>query len=128
MGCQLALAICCNLANVYTANRGALSQFRSRPPQGGIRGAAFVSGGFLPEKVRGTRLADPMHLVDHYTTFAFLAGVEDPTDAPAAAAGLPALDGVNFWPRLSGEHRGSGQGQPQLYGAGQFRNRARYFR
>ena len=45
-----------------------------------------------------------MHLVDYYITFAFLAGIKDPTDKAAAAAGLPALDGVNFWPRLSGEN------------------------
>lgn len=45
-----------------------------------------------------------MHLVDWYTTFASLAGVADPADKPAAAAGLPGLDGVNFWPRLSGQN------------------------
>ena len=36
-----------------------------------------------------------------YTTFAALAGV-DPTDHTAATAGLPKIDGFNFWPRLSG--------------------------
>ena len=34
-------------------------------------------------------------------TFAALAGV-DPTDARAAAAGLPPIDGLNMWPLLSG--------------------------
>ena len=36
-----------------------------------------------------------------YTTFAALAGV-DPTDHTAATAGLPKIDGFDFWPRLSG--------------------------
>ena len=35
------------------------------------------------------------------TTFAALAHV-DPTDHAAKAAGLPPIDGVNLWPRLSG--------------------------
>jgi hypothetical protein len=76
--------------------------------------------------MRGTAIADPMHLCDYCectralcccpdralqlttprashsdVTFAFLAGV-DPTDHRAAAAGLPGIDGVNLWPRLSG--------------------------
>ena len=36
-----------------------------------------------------------------YTTYCALAGV-DPTDARAAAAGLPPVDGVNLWPYISG--------------------------
>ena len=53
--------------------------------------------------MRGTAVADPMALCDYYVTFAFLAGV-DPTDHRAAAAGLPGIDGVNLWPRISGSN------------------------
>jgi arylsulfatase B len=42
--------------------------------EGGVRGAAFASGGFIPVAMRGTVFKDPMHLADYYTTFAALAG------------------------------------------------------
>jgi arylsulfatase I/J len=69
--------------------------------EGGIRAAAFASGGFLPKAVRGTKLTGLMAAWDWYTTFAKLAGV-DPTDHVAAKAGLPPVDGVDLWPYLSG--------------------------
>ena len=59
-----------------------------------------VAGGFLPpsapKAVNGIIAA-----WDWYATFCALAGV-DPTDARAAAAGLPPIDSVNVWPLLSG--------------------------
>lgn len=67
---------------------------------------AFVSGGFLPPSVRGTKLDGPnamIHIVDWYTTFAVLATGEEPTDEWAAQSGLPALDGHNVWPLVSGQ-------------------------
>jgi arylsulfatase A-like enzyme len=69
--------------------------------EGGIRMAAFASGGYLPAGVRGSVNEGIMHIADWYATFAALAGV-DPTDAKAAAAGLPAIDSINQWPFLSG--------------------------
>jgi arylsulfatase I/J len=42
--------------------------------------------------MRGSKIADPMHLCDWFTTFAAMAGV-DPTDHSAAKAGLPPIDG-----------------------------------
>lgn len=72
--------------------------------EGGIRGNAFVSGGFLarkaPQRV-GSKLEGYTHICDWYATFAALAGA-DPTDHRAAAAGLPAIDSLNLWPYLSG--------------------------
>ena len=69
--------------------------------QGGIRVNALVSGGALPPTVRGTTRAGLAAGADWYATFAGLAGV-DPTDAAAAAAGLPPIDSINLWPWLSG--------------------------
>eukprot|EP00041_Stephanoeca_diplocostata_P025711 m.678611 g.678611 ORF g.678611 m.678611 type:complete len:276 (+) comp22807_c0_seq3:1121-1948(+) len=86
-------------ANNYPLRAGKYSQF-----EGGIRVNAFVSGGFLPTSVRGTKLdgANGMiHVADWYATFAALAGV-DPTDAWAAASNLPPIDSRNVWPLLTG--------------------------
>jgi len=68
--------------------------------EGGIRAAAFVSGGFLPAAARGTVTADTIAIADWYGTFAALYGA-DATDAKAAAAGLPPVDSVNVWPLVS---------------------------
>lgn len=62
--------------------------------EGGIRVNAFVSGGFLPAAVRGTRYSGLVALWDWYSTFCALAGV-DPTDESAAAAGLPPIDSID---------------------------------
>lgn len=69
--------------------------------EGGIRVAAFVSGGFLPKAVRGTTQEALVAGWDWYATFAGLAGA-NATDAKAAAAGLPAHDSIDQWPLLSG--------------------------
>merc|ERR1719408_963756 len=70
-------------ANNYPLKGGKMSNW-----EGGIRVNAFVSGGFLPEKVRGTKNDGLMAGWDWYATFAGLAGV-DPTDYRAQKAGLP---------------------------------------
>jgi arylsulfatase B len=68
--------------------------------QGGVRGAAFVNGGILPNKARGTVIDGPlMHATDWFATIANLAGVGD---------ALPGnLDSVDLWPWLSGASRGA---------------------
>lgn len=68
----------------------------------GIRVSAFVSGGVIPVHARGTKLEAVTHLADWYATFCELAGV-DPTDAVAAAHGLPPIDSESLWPLLQGE-------------------------
>ncbi len=70
--------------------------------QGGIRVNAYASGGLVPASVVGTTNNNLMVGADVYATFCALAGV-DPTDARAAAAGLPPIDGVNQWPSISGQ-------------------------
>jgi arylsulfatase I/J len=87
--------------NNYPLKGGKYSNF-----EGGIRVPAFVSGGFLPARVRSTRESGLMAGWDWYATFASLAGV-DPTDKKAAKAGLPPIDSVNLWPLLSGNAKSS---------------------
>ena len=72
--------------------------------EGGIRGNAFVSGGYLqthaPARV-GSKIDGMTHICDWYATFAHLAGA-DPKDHKAAKAFLPPIDSLNLWPYLSG--------------------------
>eukprot|EP00038_Savillea_parva_P008859 m.179651 g.179651 ORF g.179651 m.179651 type:complete len:548 (-) comp14819_c0_seq1:100-1743(-) len=78
--------------------------------EGGIRVNAFVSGGFLPQSVRGTKLDGPnamIHITDWYVTFAKLATGEMPTDQWAADSNLPAIDGHDVWPLVSGQNKTS---------------------
>lgn len=85
--------------------------------EGGIRGAAAVTGGLVPEQLRGTVNSKVFSIVDWYPTFCHLAGVDPGDDAPVApsetlrdssehddiygASSYPGIDGVNIWPHLS---------------------------
>lgn len=69
--------------------------------QGGTRGNAFVSGGYVPPSQRGKKLEGFVAIEDWYTTYCALAGV-DPSDPVGVAAGLPPVDGLNVWPYVSG--------------------------
>ena len=71
--------------------------------QGGVRVNAFVSGGYLPEKMRGQKTDGYIHLADWYATLCGLAGV-DPTDEEAAKAKLPPIDSLDIWPLISGQN------------------------
>ena len=67
-----------------------------------MRVNGFVSGGYVPEKMRGTKLSGLTTAWDWYAiVVAGIAGL-DPTDREAKAAGLPPLDSKNLWPYLSG--------------------------
>ncbi|CAE7245189.1 ARSB [Symbiodinium natans] len=85
-----------NAANNWPLRGGKFGNF-----EGGIRATAFVSGGFLPENVRGSERGGIIHIADWYGTLCALAGV-DASDQRAAAAGLPPIDSVDMWPYLSG--------------------------
>jgi len=74
--------------------------------EGGVRAAAFLSGGFLPKEVRGSSIDQIVHIADYYTTFSILAGV-DPVDHEAAKWGLPPVDGLDMWPLFSGQNKTS---------------------
>lgn len=84
-------------ANNYPLRGGKLTDW-----QGGIRVNAFVSGGFLPQMMRGKKTDGYIHLADWYGTFCALAGV-DMTDKRAVAANLPPVDSLDMWPLISGE-------------------------
>jgi arylsulfatase A-like enzyme len=84
-------------ANNFPLRAGKYAMF-----EGGIRVNAFVSGGFLPASVRGTKLDSMIHIVDWYMTFAKLAGLEKVEDPWAAASGLPPIDSLDVWPLVSG--------------------------
>lgn len=85
-------------ANNYPLKGGKMSDW-----QGGIRGNAFVSGGYLPQIMRGQKTDGYIHLADWYGTFCGLAGV-DPTDQKAAKANLPPVDSMDMWPLISGQN------------------------
>lgn len=57
--------------------------------EGGIRGNSFISGGFLPQSVRGTTYEGLATIWDYYVTFSSLAGV-DSTDH-RAGTNIPLL-------------------------------------
>ncbi|XP_065839147.1 arylsulfatase B-like isoform X2 [Oscarella lobularis] len=84
-------------ANNYPLKGGKTSNW-----QGGVRVNAFVSGGFVPESMRGKKLNGSIAVCDWYATFCHFAGV-DPSDAKAAAAKLPPIDSMNMWPYVSGQ-------------------------
>ena len=71
--------------------------------QGGIHVGAFVSGGWLPASRRGIKLSGTAALWDLYATFGHAAGLSAAaarSDAPAADAGLPAVDSIDqldYW-------------------------------
>ena len=85
-------------ANNYPLKGGKASDW-----QGGIRVNAFVSGGYLPEHMRGQKTDGYIHVADWYATFCALAGI-DPTDERAAKAKLPPIDSLNMWPLISGQN------------------------
>jgi arylsulfatase I/J len=79
----------------YGGNNNPLKGGKASNLEGGVRVNAFATGGWLPESVRGTTVSEGLiGIEDWYTTFCALAGV-DPTDAAAAAAGLPPVDGLD---------------------------------
>ena len=88
-------------SNNYDVNLP-LQGYKASNYEGGVRVAAFVSGGYLPSKMRGKSTDALMHISDWYATFCFLAGVEA-TDERAEAAELPAVTSVDQWPLLSGQ-------------------------
>jgi arylsulfatase I/J len=72
--------------------------------EGGVRVAAFASGGLVPAARRGALEYGIVHTADMLATVCGLLGARDACafDARAAAAGLPALDSVDAWPLISG--------------------------
>eukprot|EP00041_Stephanoeca_diplocostata_P018134 m.378031 g.378031 ORF g.378031 m.378031 type:complete len:242 (+) comp20928_c0_seq16:447-1172(+) len=77
--------------------------------EGGIRVAAFVSGGMVPNSLRGTRSGLRVHIADWYPTFCSLAGVSPADDPPIKPLPVdpqhPSRDiyqGNRSWPGVDG--------------------------
>eukprot|EP00948_MAST-09A_sp_MAST-9A-sp1_P003988 g3988.t1 len=78
-----------NTLIVYSADNGGVTNGINYPLrgekhtnwEGGMRVASFVSGGFIPDSLRGSSNNHTLHIVDWYATFAKLAGA-DPRDDP----------------------------------------------
>ena len=85
----------------YGGNNFPLKGGKASNWEGGVRVNSFAAGGAIPVARRGQTESGLIEISDWYTTFCAIAGV-DPTDAVAQAAGLPAIDGLNMWPLLSG--------------------------
>ena len=60
----------------------------------------IVSGGYLPQSMRGKKTTEKIHLADWYSTFCRCI---DPTDQRAAKANLYPIDSMNMWPLISGQ-------------------------
>jgi len=73
--------------------------------EGGMRVAAFVSGGLLPKVVRGTSSNMRFHVVDWYPTFCALAGVEVSDASPESPLQVPESDAT---PTIRKSRGGSG--------------------
>lgn len=82
-----------------------LRGFKRTVWEGGIRVAAFASGGFLPTAVRGTAQDGLMCLHDLYATFAALAGVTDLQLAPSSS--MFAVDALDMSSLLLGHDKES---------------------
>merc|ERR1711971_144869 len=100
-----------NTLLVFSADNGGVGQFGNNHPlrvhkhdpwEGGTRTTAFVSGGFVPTRLRGTNSgAKLVHVSDWYATFCELAGV-DPKDDAYIQGKVRSVDSVNVWPMLTG--------------------------
>ena len=77
------------------------------PYEGGVRSTSFVTGGFVPPKLRGTVSgAKLVHVSDWFATFSALAGVDLRDDVYIPLKNgtqvLRSIDSVNVWPILIG--------------------------
>eukprot|EP01084_Bolivina_argentea_P307533 531574_1 len=93
----------CSSLKESAANNYPLRGAKYSEWEGGIRAAAFVSGGYLPAKRRGQKENGLIHIADWYATFCAMNGI-DKTDKKAAKYGLPVVDGYDIWPLISGEN------------------------
>lgn len=95
--------------------------------EGGMRAAAFVSGGLIPPARRGTHSAVVSHIADWYSTICTLAGVDYTDDSPIAPlpvdasrpdrdiyanGAFPGVDGVDLWPHWMGEPTNTSAAHP----------------
>jgi len=86
-------------------NNHPLRGHKHDPWEGGTRATAFLSGGFLPDDLKGTASGDSLvHIADWYPTMIKLAG-GDPSDDVEIEGELRSIDGVDVWPLLTGANK-----------------------
>ena len=85
----------------HSGNNWPLRGGKTNSFDGGIRGAAFLTGGALPATVHGTTLAGLMHGCDWYATVAGLAGIGAADPNPYDAT-IPPVDSLDMWPYITG--------------------------
>lgn len=68
--------------------------------EGGVRVAAFASGGVIPKARRGAVEPGLMHITDWYCTFSLFAGV-NPIDTKAIGSPVPPVDCLDMWPTIA---------------------------
>eukprot|EP01047_Picozoa_sp_COSAG01_P051519 COSAG01_NODE_5325_length_4333_cov_27.694851_4_plen_127_part_00 len=61
--------------------------------EGGVRAAAFLAGGVLPQDVRGTQHHGLIAIADWFATLCRLADVDPTDDVP----GVPGIDSIDVW-------------------------------
>ena len=81
-------------ANNFPLRGGKYNDF-----QGGVNANAFLSGGWLAPRRRGSVFGGVVHIADWYAMLCGLAGV-DAADHAAAAAGLPGVDARDLLPAI----------------------------
>lgn len=84
--------------------------------EGGVRAAAFVSGGYLPKHRRGAVVEEPIHICDWYATLPALGGVDvheelEKLQEKEQKGKVPPVDAVNVWSVIMGE-RDAESGKP----------------
>merc|ERR1711907_829162 len=64
--------------------------------EGGIRAVSLLSGGYIPQNVRGTHHTGYISIADWYGTLSKLVGVSPTDNVP----GLPPVESNDFWPSV----------------------------
>ena len=63
--------------------------------EGGVRTAAFATGGLLHPSLKGQRLTTPMHVADFWPSFCLMAGGTDEECFHDRIPGIPDIDGTD---------------------------------
>eukprot|EP01084_Bolivina_argentea_P210276 357969_1 len=72
--------------------------------EGGVHVPAIISGGLLPNSMRGKQLDGIVHILDLFATFLTLAGLNPNDTNPEAPS---PIDSINLWPYFSGDVKDS---------------------